>query len=324
MHGMLSAVLDAAAVALRARSGAVYLLDENGDRLFAEVSRGMEPADLEMRLGEGIAGTAASERRTVLVPSPTGQIRASVEPIETSAVAVPLASGERIIGAIALYGRTSGEQFSTKDSVSLAAFARETGVAVANVLRHEQAERLSMTDALTGTGNRRSLEVTLAKEIERARRYGRSISVLMVDIDRFKRVNDDFGHTTGDQVLVEVSRRIEDSVRSGIDSVVRYGGEEFVVVLPETDQAGARAAGERVRATVADGLFTQWESDALLDLTDETERSAASIRLTLSVGSASFPLGGQEPDELVHAADLAMYVAKAKGGNRVATSDPTG
>jgi two-component system, cell cycle response regulator len=324
MHGMLSAVLDAAAVALRARSGAVYLLDENGDRLFAEVSRGMEPADLEMRLGEGIAGTAASERRTVLVPSPAGQIRASAEPIETTAVAVPLASGERIIGAIALYGRTSGEQFSTKDSVSLAAFARETGVAVANVLRHEQAERLSMTDALTGTGNRRSLEVTLTKEIERARRYGRSISVLMVDIDRFKRINDDFGHTTGDQVLVEVSRRIEDSVRSGIDSVVRYGGEEFVVVLPETDQAGARAAGERVRATVADGLFTQWESDALLDLTDETERGAPSIHLTLSVGSASFPLGGQEADELVHAADLAMYIAKAKGGNRVATWEPTG
>lgn len=305
LHGMLSAALDAAAVSLGAQAGAVYLLDPAAGNLFTEVSRGIEPATFRMRLGEGIAGTAA-QGRTVLVPSGNAPSRAPGEPNMGTAMAVPLVAGDRLVGVIGLYGRKTEDSFSADDVASLAAFARETGVAVENVKLHEQAERLSMTDALTGMGNRRSMDVSLPREVERARRYDRALSVLMVDIDRFKHVNDELGHLRGDQVLAEVARRLQRSVRHGVDAIVRYGGEEFVVVLPETDRAGARAAGERVRQQVAGNAF---------GITDD----GANLAITVSVGFATYPEDGAGPDELVSSADRAMYAAKAMGGDAVAS-----
>jgi two-component system, cell cycle response regulator len=330
LHGVLSVALDSAAVALGARSGAVYLLDPTGTELFAEVSRGIESPSIRLRAGQGMAGAAVATRSSLRCPTPGGPTPHPAEPSVETALAVPLTRGDRTIGAIALYGREHGRSFSEEDLDSLHAFAKETGVAVENVMQHERAERLSMTDALTGTGNRRSLEAALSKEIERARRYGRTLSVLMVDIDRFKQVNDLFGHLRGDDVLVAVSRLIEESVRRDVDSVTRYGGEEFVVVLPETDPDGARAAGERIRVRVAAARFpvevpsdaaaspdaasarTQGGRDARYD------RGARTFGVTLSVGHASFPDNGSSSDELIQAADRGMYVAKGRGGDGVA------
>ncbi|MCA1833462.1 MAG: GGDEF domain-containing protein [Actinobacteria bacterium] len=156
-----------------------------------------------------------------------------------------------------------------------------------------------MTDPLTGAPNRRSLEAALAEETKRATRFGRPFSVLMVDVDRFKRVNDEYGHAVGDRVLVEIAARIRKAVRSDLDVVARYGGEEFTVVLPETDPLGAVIVAEKIRDAVA---------------VSPTEDG---IDLTVSVGVASCPDDGVAADSLLAAADAALYQAKRGGRDRV-------
>ena len=157
-------------------------------------------------------------------------------------------------------------------------------------------ERLSVTDDLTGLYNRRYLMDTLANEIRRSRRLEHRCSLLMADIDHFKEYNDAFGHLTGDEMLIKVARALRDSTRE-VDCVVRYGGEEFVVLLPETDADAAVETAERIRARVAaEGL--------------------AGGTITLSVGIAEFPTHGDSPESMIAAADGALYQAKREGRDR--------
>jgi diguanylate cyclase (GGDEF)-like protein len=218
-------------------------------------------------------------------------------------VAVPLVRGDRTIGVLALYHRTVPEAFDREDAATLASFATQASVAIENVILHREAERLSITDGLTGVWNRRYLQLTLAKEIDRAQRFGRPLSVLMVDIDHFKGVNDEHGHPRGDEVLVELTRRILSQIRSQIDFLTRYGGEEFVIVLPETPAQGAMVVAEKVRGAVADAPF----------LSD----SGPPVSVTVSIGAATYPEDGDSVSDLVGAADAAMYRAKEAGRDRV-------
>jgi diguanylate cyclase (GGDEF)-like protein len=176
-------------------------------------------------------------------------------------------------------------------------------VAIENVLLHRDARHLSLTDPLTGVWNRRYLQMILPREIDRATRFGRPLSLLMLDIDRFKPINDRWGHQRGDKVLVELIRRLGGSTRSQIDTVVRYGGEEFVVVLPETPARGARFVAEKLRMAVREEPFAGGDGEPL--------------NITVSVGIASYPEDGATADDLVGAADLALYRAKAAGRDRV-------
>jgi diguanylate cyclase (GGDEF)-like protein len=158
-------------------------------------------------------------------------------------------------------------------------------------------ERLSLTDDLTGLYNRRYLMETLANEIRRSRRLEHRCALLMADIDHFKEYNDALGHLAGDEMLIKVARALRDSTRE-VDCVVRYGGEEFVVLLPETDADEAVATAERIRVRVAaEGL--------------------AGGAITLSVGIAEFPAHGDSPESMIAAADGALYRAKREGRDRV-------
>lgn len=162
--------------------------------------------------------------------------------------------------------------------------------------------RAAKTDGLTGLYNRREFEYMLAYEIRRAQRYGGYVSVILADIDHFKRFNDTYGHQAGDEALRTVARTLKEGMRD-VDRVCRYGGEEIVIVLPDCDANGAQQAAERARAAVETSVIE-------LDL----ERSAG---VTISAGVATFPGNGNTPETLVKSADTALYKSKELGRNRV-------
>lgn len=302
MEGMLEVILDTAAVMLGATAGALYLRRPVGRELALEVARGYTPTrGARLMLEHGVAGRAAAGI-PVLVPRDDVESAGPVEPQAPTAVAVPLVRGDRAIGVIALYGRTTPDPFDERDVETLTAFAGQASVAIENVLLHEETEQLSITDGLTGVWNRRYLELSLSKEIERASRFNRPLSVLMIDIDRFKDVNDRYGHQRGDGVLVEVSRRVMGTIRTQIDFVARYGGEEFVVVLPETPGEGAKVVAEKIRSAVREHPFVG---------------EGPHLGVTVSVGVAAFPLDGLTTEDLIRASDQAMYRAKRAGRDRV-------
>lgn len=170
----------------------------------------------------------------------------------------------------------------------------------------EKLAALATTDPLTGLPNHRALAETIDRELGRARRFGRDFSLLFVDIDRFKSLNDSAGHAAGDAVLGELATVMRDSVR-GLDTIGRWGGEEFVAVLPEVGPVEGIEAAERLRAAVASHPFAE----------------AGSLRITTSVGVASYPRDGASRLTLLEAADRAMYSAKHLGRNQVCSAaDP--
>jgi two-component system cell cycle response regulator len=169
-------------------------------------------------------------------------------------------------------------------------------------LYHEEIHRLAVVDGLTRAYNRRHLLEFLEREMRRSHRHRRPLSVVLFDVDHFKRINDDFGHLTGDAVLRELADRVRARIRSE-DCFARHGGEEFAVVLAESDLASARAFAERVRERVAGTPF---------------EADGASIRVTVSVGVATLTADLQEPERFLAAADERLHQAKAAGRDRVA------
>ncbi|RMJ02827.1 putative diguanylate cyclase YdaM [Marinobacter litoralis] len=171
----------------------------------------------------------------------------------------------------------------------------------------QELEELATKDPLTGLLNRRELSRILAEELERAHRYHRSLAILWIDFDHFKKVNDRYGHAAGDLVLSTASRILDSSVR-GVDSVGRFGGEEFVVVLPEMGQTEALDTAERLRQAVRD-------KPVILASGDQ-------VSVTASIGIAVYPIHGSCVEELSAEADKAMYRAKMQGRDCVAIAQP--
>ena len=169
-------------------------------------------------------------------------------------------------------------------------------------LMEQELERMATHDPLTGLYNRRELERQFKEELARARRYGRPLSLLWLDLDHFKTINDDYGHLAGDEVLRELSRLLQTHVRA-VDYAARYGGEELLIVLPELDQSGALEMAERLRG--------------LVESTRIRVSSGEQLGVTVSIGVASYPLDGETADQLFSKADEAMYQAKQSGRNRV-------
>jgi diguanylate cyclase (GGDEF)-like protein/PAS domain S-box-containing protein len=168
--------------------------------------------------------------------------------------------------------------------------------------RAEQAEELASRDSLTGLYNHRTFYSLLSEEIARAQRYNRPMSLLMLDIDHFKRINDTYGHQAGDAILKGLSDILVKQART-IDIVCRYGGEEFMAILTETDATAAMIIAERLRLTVEHQRF---------DIGDQR-----SIAMTVSIGVVAYPQQACSPEGLVKAVDTALYAAKGSGRNRV-------
>lgn len=211
-----------------------------------------------------------------------------------SLMVVFCASGERL------------ERLGTEDRLVLSSVAAELAVAVENSELYKLTRRLAVTDELTGLFNYRYLLERAEDEIGRARRFGRSLSLLMIDADEFKRYNDTHGHVAGDGALAELATAMRGAVRD-IDVVCRYGGEEFAILLPETDAEGAFVVAEKVRESVAAHVFKNADGD-------RTER------LTVSIGLSTFPGTADDREGLLRRADDALYVVKRTGRNRVSAS----
>ncbi|NCO94087.1 MAG: hypothetical protein COZ06_29890 [Armatimonadetes bacterium CG_4_10_14_3_um_filter_66_18] len=174
-------------------------------------------------------------------------------------------------------------------------------------LINEQLEDLSLRDPLTGAQNHRYFQEDLGNEIVRATRYATPVSLLMLDVDWFKRVNDEHGHPFGDEVLRELVQIIRENLRE-VDTVARYGGEEIALILPETPKEGAHKVAEKVRRQIENHVFLNG--------------GGASAKVTVSIGVATCPTDHSEKGGLVEAADKALYQAKAQGRNQVVAYSP--
>ncbi len=174
-------------------------------------------------------------------------------------------------------------------------------VAFARALLYQRMEKLATTDGLTELNNHRHFQELLSKEIERTRRYGSSVALLLMDIDHFKSFNDTYGHPVGDLVLKEISKCIRKSLRTN-DIAARYGGEEFTVIVPESNEQGALIIAERIRSTIENHVI---------------DSNGRQLRVTVSIGIAAFPSLAANQPQLIDSADKALYHSKEHGRNRV-------
>ena len=213
-----------------------------------------------------------------------------------------MSSRGRVLGRVGVVRRPGHGTPDQASRAALSTLVANATLALANVTRHQETALLSLTDPLTGVDNVRQLGATLTREIERAVRFGHNLAVVMVDLDHFKQINDTYGHPRGDEVLVEVARRLSRCVRE-VDTLARCGGEEFCLLLPETDVAGAAVLAQRlVTAVAADPFVTEGGPD---------------LDVTISVGTAAHPVHGSTGAEVMRVADAALYEAKRTGRNRV-------
>lgn len=300
---MLDSILNTAADAVNAEVAVLWLLSAARGELYPQVVRGVDAEALgRVKVGEGVAGLVADRATAFLLPQPGGPKFSRNEPDLPVAIAVPLYSQERLMGVLVTYRRDEERPFAQDEFETVAFLAEQGGVAIENVRLHEEAQRLSLTDGLTGVWNRRYFQMQFRQVLATAQRFERPFSVLMMDLDHFKEVNDRHGHQRGDALLIEFSQRVTHLLRE-VDTFARYGGEEFICLLSETDVQGAVTTAEKIHDAIKGTPFGNMDEEL--------------INLTVSIGVSSYPEHGDTFKSLVEAADQALYRAKQSGRDRV-------
>ncbi len=283
----------------------VMLLEER--RLVMKAHEGrltalIEPG-WELPFGAGICARALATRQAVVVNDVSQHPQYVPGFQETkSETCIPLVSMGTPLGVLVLDSATLNA-FPQGDVEALESVADMCAVAIQNAQSFERVREMADMDGLTGVYNRRHLEKRIVSEVEHHSRHTQSMAVLMVDLDHFKRINDEFGHLLGDEVLRQVSRIFIQQLRKG-DVVCRYGGEEFAILLRQSTAEQSLRVAEKLRTIIRDFNFP-----------------GIPRPVTISVGVAIYPLHGRNRDELIGAADAALYNAKQTGRNRVVSAD---
>jgi diguanylate cyclase (GGDEF)-like protein/putative nucleotidyltransferase with HDIG domain len=281
----------------------VYLLDKNLEHAAAAHAEGKNSVALKNKIvkaGEGATGYVLKKRQSVYNINPG--LDFSFQQLDfvqeyTAMASLPLIAGENLIGAVSLYS-CSLENYEDEHMRLLETVSRIASDAISKSLYHAETESRALTDPMTNLPNARSLQTQFETEVGRAKRNNCEFQVLMLDLDGFKKVNDTFGHKTGDVLLKEISREIRGQLRD-YDFLARYAGDEFVAIIPETGERDIKDLCQRIERAV---------SEFKLPVGDGSGRFA---EVGVSVGAACYPKAGETLDQVIIAADKAMYSVKA-------------
>jgi diguanylate cyclase (GGDEF)-like protein len=291
----------------------VHIFQIDPDSEYVIYKAGTEKATLaiaeegfRLKVGkEGIIGWVAQHDQPLLANDVGQEPRYYPHPAlpdTRSELAVPIHALGKVIGVLDVQS-TELDAFDESDLDTLQTLADQLAVAMENAHLYEETQQLAITDGLTGLYNLRYFYEALEKEIQRSERYDRSVSLIILDIDDFKRYNDTYGHLAGDDLLVELARLMSKMTRR-TDILARYGGEEFAIILPETETEGAVFAAERLLEKVRGHRFLMQDGQTI-------------GRITISLGVATYPDYVDSAKALVDAADKALLKAKRAGKNRL-------
>ncbi len=311
---VMEIVMSKAQALISSEAWSLLLVDEKEQSLSFAMSKGEHTSaiqDFKLQIGQGIAGWVVRYRRPAIINevSRDGRFDPSLDRMTgfktRSILCAPLISRGRIIGVAELVNKRRG-RFTREDLATLKLLVEPGAVAIENAILYKRSPVLSFTDDLTQLFNGRYLNMALKREVKRARRYRTPVSVIFLDLDGFKNVNDQHGHLAGSRALVEVGQVVRGTVRE-IDIVSRYGGDEYTIVLPQTGPEGASVIAERIRRNIEESVF---------------QRSMGhEVRLTASLGVACHPDHAQSREELIQKADKAMYRVKDADKNGVALAE---
>jgi len=299
---------------LRPDTWSLLLMDQEREELFFQIATGKGAEalkDVRIKVGQGLAGWVAQAGEVVVVPDTSkdsrffGSVDAKTKMETRSIVAVPVRFRDQCLGVIELINCMGPEGFSKRDLALLEALADYAAIAIENARHVQRIHELTITDDCTTLYNARHLNFMLDTEIYRSHRYAFEFSLIFIDLDHFKQVNDTYGHLVGSRLLAEIGQAIKDKCRL-IDLAFRYGGDEFVVLLPQTSKENALGVAKRLHKLIREAV---WLKD-----------SSVNVRVTASVGVASYPTDSRTKAELLHLADEAMYLVKNTTRDSVAAN----
>ena len=288
---------------------AVLLFDRERRKVFLLAAQGFEDdgvVEVPFEADRGITGEAVRRKQSIYVPDLTSDPREVVyrsgdEP-RGSLLSVPMLYQQEVVGVLN-FSAAQSDAFDESHRALFETVASQAALALTNARLYLETLELTETDGLTSLLNRRGLDKRVSLEWARAQRDSLPLSAIMIDIDHFKTYNDQQGHQMGDETIRKVARLISQKVRS-VDAVARYGGEEFLVILPRADKAAAVEVARKLRRTIEGADFERGYLQPL-------------GRITISCGVATAPADARDADDLIRAADAALYEAKAGGRNQV-------
>ena len=292
----------------------LMFLDKEMQKLQIRASHGMPEEILkhgEIGVTEGVSGRVVSRGEPLLINDISREkdfFYFSHSGIKTgSYLGIPLKNSHGAVMGVLNIHKPVVKGFSETDYRLFNAVAENVAIAINNAMTFQQTQELIRKDELTGLYNRRYFFERLEREMYRTRRYGRVLSLLMIDIDHFKEYNDSYGHLRGDHALRKIARAFQGCLRQ-IDVVARYGGEEFLVMLPETDKGNAALVAEKLRRAIE-----------TMDFNEDTSHLEP-CRLTITIGVVGIPEDAAEMMAALDIADKALYLGKARGRNQVCTT----